>query len=220
MKVLKILALLLASFSYCNAQNLNGKYAVVDNAFQGSRKLTFENGKFTDSISTGDMGIKTIGTGTYTLENHRLTLKYLATINGDSSYYQLNSYSQPSATGLLSVKIEDKTGAAMQANVGFKDNNQKPLFFFLTDKSGLSDLRLYEGLHTGHVVVDFIGYYTVSIPVANLLAKKSTLLVKLMPALKTYIDSKTEIYEVTISSTNVILASKKTGKLQLTKIGN
>lgn len=219
MNSLKLIIFLSCLFNYCFGQELQGKYSVSSNEQQYARTLIFKNGKFTDVRVTGDMGIERKGTGSYKVENKKLVLKYVEFTNKDSSFYQIDVSENTAKSGFMSLSIEDESGSPMQGSVVVENKFCKPLISFISDKSGKANLTMFAALSPAWIVVDFIGYYRVKMPVSNLLSKRASLLVKLKPQRETYINPKNDIYDLSSSSArNLILTSSSKEKLLLTKI--
>lgn len=208
MKILQLTMLLSIAIGYVKAQQINGRYTVKNPSVEESRILTFADGKFSDTTSM-HLGMKRIGQGTYKLLDKNLIMSYLPVENRDSSVYKLAINDGSGKSGALSVRVSDEIGAPMRATVVLLNKENQVLVSFFTDKGGTADLHLFEALSTGHLIVDFLGYHRVSIPIKVLLAKRSDLAVQLMPAEVVYIGPKKEVYNLSSHSPSVIVMSSK-----------
>lgn len=213
MKLFKLLLLFLFIVNSSQAQSLKGSYQEAN----GTRTLTFNNGKFTDTLFSGDMGIKEVGEGTYSIANKKLILTYLPVLNKDSSFYIINSVEGTTPSGQVNLQVTDEGGTPMQAFVGLDDNAHRPQIRVFTDKAGKSYLTIHPA--SAYLVVAYIGYYSVAIPANRLLAKKTELVVKLKPQDKTYTRPKKEVYELAVPDAKTIwLTTPGKGRLVLGKL--
>lgn len=217
MKILQVTMLLCAAIGCAKAQQISGRFTVKNSMVEETRILTFAGGKFSDTTSM-HMGFKRVGQGTFRVGDKKLILNYLPLENPDSSVYTLDINEGSGKSGTLSVRVSDESGTSMQANVGLVNKENQVLVYFLTDKEGIANLHLFGALSTARLVVDFLGYNRVSIPISGLLTKRSDLAVQLKPAVIVYIDPKKEIYSLTSQSPSiVVISSKETGTLILKK---
>ncbi len=211
----KLLFLLLFGSLACSAQEIKGRYKVLSGPDEGLKIFEFNRGNFTFS-SEGHMGIKMLGKGFYTSGKGNLILHYSKQKDADTSVYNILSEKTDGNTARVEVTVRDSSGNKMVGYVSLCDKNKNRLFTTLTDTNGHYRFTVFSSLSAGYLLIDFLGYSPVVIPIAKLLEQRSTISVQLREQRKVYKQDITETYRVVENSQNrLVLLSDKLGKITL-----
>ncbi len=214
------LAQLILISNFCRGQVFDEKYVIKDSLpFSPTRVLNFANGDFTDVTTNVDFSLR--GRGTYKILDKKLVLKYRKISNPDSSCFKITSLPISWEWGNVLLNVQDRLGRPMAANATIRNQNDETLFSLKLDSNVKGNIDFFEASKLSYLVISWIGYTSVILPVKELLGKRSEILVQLSMDKATFlrIAPKEETYNFEVLSPRVLrLYSPKTGNLIFKKL--
>ena len=79
----------------------------------------------------------------------------------------------------ITVNIKDATGHPMLGYIRLLDARKRPILNYNSDDKGYAYLILYDLTYIKYIVVDYLGYYGVEIPLSKISNKRSNITVHL-----------------------------------------
>lgn len=174
-----LFCLLVAISLPCFSQSLLGTYVRQRSALSGTRQIAFNNGKFSEKISSEEG--ETYGEGTYVLDSNRLILNYKGLPDTNASTYLIKAEKETKTDGLIDFKIFTNDTTPTTASISIINKQGSPIASFFTDKSGYLRALIYEDAYVGFVAINKVGYDRVMIPIQELISTVSTVTVNLRP---------------------------------------
>lgn len=174
-------------------QKLQGKFLKRAAPDSGGQFMTFNDGKFTDTIC--QHLTNAYGVGRYTLSGRKLTLRYTEFPNRDTSAYTLERKPIDSEAGKLTVNFFI-AGEAVFGEVHTLDPKGKILKRHPTNAQGVLSLNIEDVKDVEAIQMIGAFFYPVILPKAQLLGKDTKIRVDFKDAEKYYIPPGTKKFEV------------------------
>lgn len=200
-----VLVILCLKVSVGHTQNIQGTYQEKKTIGEGTLKITFNKGTFTEQ-STGDMLTK-LGYGNYTLKNGILTLRYRHYPKQDTSSYELEVLG-PSPSSIIELAIFDSERIPMFGVFGCRDFRNQVLNTVSTDKNGMGNITIFNNPNIGTFTIDNIGYHRITIPIKKLMHRRIKIKAYLKPQTNYYIEPSIKTYKVIKIKGNELILSK------------
>ena len=174
-------------------QKLQGKFLKRAAPDSGGQFLTFNDGKFTDTIY--QHLTNAYGVGRYTLSGRKLTLRYTEFPNRDTSAYTLERKPIDSEAGKLIVNFFIE-GNAVFGEVHMLDARHNILKRYRTDAEGFLSIDVDAGENVKTIQMIGTFFYPVILPGKILLGRDTKIRVDFKDAAKHYLPPGTKKFKV------------------------